>query len=164
MSLYGEALTFFADWQRDETKRTALNIQYTEKPKGNVLTLNVEMATIGVNNIPEWDSKISLQLSKYELTDLCSLLFGLKKKVEAKYHGQHKNKGFTLYNNGATGVIIQLSEAGRVLQHLLGHHQRIELGVFVLRRQAQAWGVSPSDVLAVLRQSVSIARSSNDND
>ncbi|PHM51647.1 hypothetical protein [Xenorhabdus hominickii] len=110
------------------------------------------------SNVPGWDNKISLQLSKNELTDFCELLFGLKKSAEFNYHGPNKNKGLTGHNNDAKGVMLVISEAGNTMQHLLSHHQRIELGVFIIRRQAMVWKMSVSDVLAILRQSVVISR------
>nr|WP_238828254.1 hypothetical protein [Citrobacter freundii] len=54
--------------------------------------------------------------------------------------------------------MLIISEGGTTIQHMLSHNQRIELGVFIIRRQAAAWQISVSDVLAVLRQSVAISR------
>lgn len=157
MANFGEAKTFYADRQSDEQKKTGLNVQYTvrETSKDSDLTLNVEMSVISqITSIPDWKDKISLQLSSVELTGFCEVLFGLSPKAEFKFHGPDRNKGMTIYNNNSKGVLLQLSEAGRMLQHMLNHNQRIELGVFVIRRQADAWKMSVSDVLAVLRQSV----------
>ncbi|PHM72282.1 hypothetical protein [Xenorhabdus sp. KJ12.1] len=158
-SRFEESVTFYADRQKDEKKRTALNIQYSVREKSKELTVNVEMAKIlQFSNEAEWSNKIYLQLSKHELTDFCELLFGLKKSIEFNYHGPNKNKGLTVHNNDAKGVMLVISEAGNTLQHLLSHHQRIELGVFIIRRQAMAWKISVSDVLAILRQSSVISR------
>lgn len=69
-----------------------------------------------------------------------------------------KNKGFTLINNGASGCGINFSLGGDMLTHMLNHAQRMEVGAFILKRQADAWDMSVSDVLALLRQSVTIKR------
>lgn len=153
---YEESVKFFGDRQRDEKKCTALNVQYTQTPK-QLMTVNVEMAKM-INAAADWSNKIYLQLSQYELMHLCELLFGLRKTAEFKYHGGSKNKGLTVHNNGSQGVMLVISEAGTQLHHLLNHDQRIELGVFVIRRLALSWQVSVSDVLAILRQSVALSK------
>ncbi|MDE9446855.1 hypothetical protein KKJ04_14890 [Xenorhabdus bovienii] len=158
---FEEAVKFYNDRQRDEKKCTALNVQYSTREKSKELTVNVEVAKI-ISGVAGWDNKMTLQLSKDELTGFCELLFGLKKKVEFNYHGTNKNKGLTVHNNDSKGVMLVFSEAGATLQHMLSHNQRIELGVFILRRQAMAWKISVSDVLAVLRQSVAISRTVSD--
>lgn len=154
---YDESMKFYGDRQKDERRCTALNIQYSSIEKSSVLTVNIEMAKLA-GSVADWDNKIYLQLSRYELTGFCELLFGLKKKVEFKYHGSSKNKGLTAHNNGAQGIMLVISEAGVILQHVLNHEQRIELGAFIIRRQAMAWQVTVSDVLAILRQSVAIRK------
>ncbi len=157
---FGEAIKFYADRQKDKLKRTALNVQYVET-KGKTLSVNVEMAIIPVNSTKaDWDHKVVVQLSIHELADVCSTLFGLKREVRANYHGDNRNKGITVINNGSKGASIQLSEAGSVMQHLLSHQQRVELGVFIIRRLAMAWQISVSDTLAILRQSVVLERQS----
>lgn len=161
MTSFGEALSFYADRQHDEDKRTAINLQYTEvkKNKRSNATINIEMAFMPAgDDKPQWADKIFVQLSPEELTGFCELLFGLRREFECKFHGPSRNKGVTVYNNDERGVLIQLSEAGRVMKHMLTHSQRIELGVFVIRRQAMSWQISVSDVLAVLRQSVAICK------
>ncbi|BBA64764.1 hypothetical protein [Escherichia coli] len=154
---FEESLKFYGDRQRDEKKCTALNVQYSAIPKKSVMTVNVEMAKL-TGATADWENKIYLQLSQYELRHFCELLFGLRKTAEFKYHGAGKNKGLTIHNNGAQGVMLVISEAGITLQHLLSHDQRIELGAFVIRRLALSWQVSVSDVLAILRQSVAISK------
>ncbi|EIZ1086051.1 hypothetical protein MPI44_004599 [Klebsiella oxytoca] len=157
---FEEAVKFYGDRQKDENKRTALNVQYSKKEKSDELTVNVEMAKI-IGTDAQWGSKMYLQLSKYELTAFCELLFGLRKSTTLNYHGKKKNKGLTVHSNGAQGVMLIMSEGGETLQHLLNHEQRIELGVFIIRRQAMAWNVAVSDVLAILRQSVAISKTAS---
>ena len=155
---YGEQLKFYADRQKDAQKRTALDVQYVESlGKEKALTLNVSLALMDAGTTAvDWNSKITIQLSSHELTSLCGVLFGLEADMKAKFHGDSKNKGLTVMNNGPAGCGVNISQAGQVYTHMLDHAKRIELGAFVLRRQAQAWQMSVSDVLAILRQSVAI--------
>ncbi|WP_257010474.1 hypothetical protein [Pseudoalteromonas sp. JB197] len=103
--------------------------------------------------------KTIIQLTKSELTGLCGVLFGLKSEVKASFHGENKNKGMAVYNNGAQGAAVTISVAGRHLHHFLSPDDRLELGVFTLRRLSDAWKVTPSDTLAILRQNELIRRS-----
>lgn len=98
----------------------------------------------------QWELKRVIQLNRYELTQCCAVLFGLEKEMRANFHGTDKNKGFTLINNGASGCGINFSHGGDMLTHMLNHAQRMEVGAFILKRQADAWDMSVSDVLALL--------------
>ncbi|MEI9534934.1 MULTISPECIES: hypothetical protein [Morganellaceae] len=160
MGQFGEQLKLYSDRQQDEKKRTALDVQYAKSEgKEGFLTLNISIAPM----FPEgrdvnWEQKITIQLSRYELTAFCGALFALEKEMRAKFHGENKNKGFVANNNGALGCGLTISEAGTTMTFMLDHARRIELGAFVLRRQAEAWKMSASDVLAIMRQSVSIKK------
>lgn len=156
---FGEALTFYADRHPEPLKRTAMNVQYTSSRLG-LQTLSIEMTTINSpGESPDWASKTIIQLTKSELTGLCGVLFGLKSEVKASFHGENKNKGMAVYNNGAQGAAVTISVAGRHLHHFLSPDDRLELGVFTLRRLSDAWKVTPSDALAILRQNELIRRS-----
>ncbi|HGO5393012.1 TPA: hypothetical protein ACK2W2_001642 [Klebsiella michiganensis] len=158
-STFGKQLKLYADRQTG-AKRTALEFQYVVAPSKDAFpTVNITMAPIpdGAKE-PQWDSKRVIQLNRYELTQCCAVLFGLEKEMRANYHGTDKNKGFTLINNGASGCGINFSQGGDMLTHMLNHAQRMEVGAFILKRQADAWDMSVSDVLALLRQSVAIKR------
>jgi len=131
---FGEALTFYADRHPDPLKRTAMNVQYTSS-RLSLQTLSIEMTTINSpGESPDWANKTIIQLTKSELTGLCGVLFGLKSEVKASFHGENKNKGMAVYNNGTQGA------------------------VFTLRRLSGAWQVTPSDTLAILRQNELIRR------
>ncbi|EKH6498555.1 hypothetical protein REJ26_002834 [Providencia stuartii] len=160
MNQFGEQLKLYSDRQRDEKKRTALDVQYVQSEgKEGFLTLNISMAPMTLEGRDVlWDQKITIQLSRYELTAFCGALFGLEKEMRAKFHGANKNKGFVVNNNGSVGCGMTISEAGNTMTFMLDHARRIELGAFVLRRQAEAWKMSASDVLAIMRQSVSIKK------
>ncbi|EBI9418302.1 hypothetical protein VQ366_004718 [Salmonella enterica] len=158
-STFGKQLKLYADRQKG-SKRTALDFQYVVAAgKDAYTTVNISMAPISdETNEAQWDHKRVIQLNRYELTQCCAVLFGLEKELRANFHGTEKNKGFTLINNGASGCGINFSLGGDMLTHMLNHAQRMEVGAFILKRQADAWDMSVSDVLALLRQSVSIKR------
>lgn len=153
MSEYGESLKFYSDGQRDPAKRTGLNIQYT-LTRGGYPTISIEIAPIrNPGTPPNWDTdKVTIQLTKGELTAFCSVLFGLRKEATGAYHGDANNKSFAVYNNGKSGVAIILSERGNQLQNFLSSDDRMELAVFSIRRLSEAWKVSTSDAIALLRQ------------
>lgn len=158
-STFGKQLKLYADRQKG-SKRTALDFQYVVAAgKDAFPTVNITMAPISdETNETQWDCKRVIQLNRYELTQCCAVLFGLEKELRANFHGTEKNKGFTIINNGASGCGINFSLGGDMLTHMLNHAQRMEVGAFILKRQADAWDMSISDVLALLRQSVVIKR------
>jgi|GEM_PF-1434524 hypothetical protein len=157
---FGETLKFYADRHPDPGKRTALNVQYTYSRSGRE-TVSVEMVQIQQAGAPpDWGSKVIVQLTQGELTAFCSVLFGLRPEMKGSYHGDAHNKGVAAYNNGQKGASISVSEKGRQLHHMLQPDDRLDLGVFALRRLAEGWKVSPSDAIALLRQSAWMERTS----
>ena len=154
---YGETLKFYADRATDPQKRTAMNVQCTFTRAG-VETLSVELVQIQTGRKPNWSDKISLQLTKTELKDMCRVLFGLKDQMKGSYHGDAHNKGIAVYDNGPQGAAVSVSEKGRKLYHILTPDDRLDLGVFVLRRLAHFWKVTPSDAIALLRQASAMER------
>lgn len=122
--------------------------------RGEYPTVSIEIAPIRASGpSPDWKSKITVQLTRGELTAFCSVLFGLRSKAEGSYHGDAKNKSFAVYNNGKAGVAIILSERGNQLQNFINDDDRMELAVFAVRQLSNAWKVTPSDAIALLRQS-----------
>ncbi len=149
---FGESIKFYSDGQRDPTKRTGLNVQYT-LTRASYPTISIEVAPIRAAGAkPDWLKKITVQLTKPELTAFCGVMFGLRKESSGSYHGDANNKGFSLYCNGQSGVAIILSERGDQYHHLMKTDDRMELAVFAIRRLAEAWKVTPSDAITLLRQ------------
>ncbi len=93
-----------------------------------------------------------MQLTKGELNAVCGVLFGLRKEAAGSYHGDANNKSFAVYNNGKAGVALIVSQRGEQLHHFLSADDRMEAAVFFIRRLAEAWKVSSSDAIALLRQ------------
>lgn len=156
-STYGESFKYFADRQQDPSRRTALNVQNTSTREGYP-TLSVEIAALQGSRA-DWGNKITLQLTKNELTAFCSVLFGLRKSMEGRFHGDARNKGISAFFNGPKGAAIVLSEKGRQLHSFLPPDDQLELAVFCIRRLAEAWRMTPADAIAMLRQASWMARS-----
>lgn len=149
---FGESMAFYSDRHPSPALRTALNAQYVTSRDGK-LTMSIEIVPLTKPGVPPvWDSKITLQLTQAELTGFCQVLFGLKTAVKGAYHGSSRNKGVAAYDNGPDGVGVTVSEKGVSFQHQLTQDSRIELSVFVLRRLAESWKVTPTDTIALLRQ------------
>ncbi|MCB5163026.1 hypothetical protein [Marinomonas algarum] len=149
---FGENLKFYADRHPDPAQRTALNVQYSFGREGKE-TLNLEIAQIyTVGAPPEWKSKITLQLTSNELIAFCCTLLGVRPEMKGAYHGANRNKGIATYDNGSKGLLISLSEQGRMLNHALQPDQRLDLLAFSIRRLSEKWKMSVVDSIALLRQ------------
>ena len=149
---FGESIKFYSDGQRDPVKRTGLNVQYTVT-RASYPTISIEVAPIPAAGVkPDWQRKITVQLTRAELTAFCGVMFGLRKEATGSYHGDANNKSFATYCNGKSGVAIILSERGDQYHHLMKTDDRMELAVFAIRRLAEAWKVTPSDAITLLRQ------------
>ena len=147
---FGENINFYTDWIKDYEYRTGLNVQCVISRQGQA-TLNLEIAPIAkAGTSPSWGEKITLQLTKSELIEFCALLLGLQTMCKGAYHGADKNKGFTIHDNSTKGIVINLTEAGRSLSHLVGRTERAELAVFVARQLAAVWKVTVTDVWGML--------------
>lgn len=153
---FGKSFTLFASQSAQVAAKTALNVQEMHSRNGEP-TLKVELAPLSDTGVGgDWEKKISLQLTQHELTNFCRVAFGLAANMQGSYHGKNRNKGITTHNNGQQGMSILVSEKGRQLQHMISPADRIELAVFAVKRLALVWGLSVSDVLAILRQSVKL--------
>lgn len=157
---YGESFKFFADRQQDPMRQVALNVQQTVT-RGGYPTLSIEGAQM-LNSKADWVNKITLQLTRNELTAFCSVLFGLKPALEVKYHGEARNKGLNVYDNRDKGAALILSEKGRQIQCFLPADDRLELAAFGVCRLSQAWSMAPADAIAVLRQGALLGRKVSD--
>lgn len=150
---FGESLKFFSDWQKEPSKRTGLNVQHT-LTRADYPTLSIELAPIEKSGTsPNWKNKITLQLTRSELTAFCSVMFGFRNEVKGSYHGDANNKNFGVYNNGKSGVVIILGESGVQLQHFINPDDRMEIAVFSVRQLSTGWKVTTSDAISLLRQS-----------
>jgi len=150
---YGEQLTFYADWQKQEKRRTGLNVQYVSSRKGE-LALAFEVAPIArTGQPPDWSRKITVHLSGEELVELCAVLLGCQEELQAMYHGDAHNKGMQVRAKPGVGAWLGLSQAGANLQFVLSPAQRMSLSAFSLRRLAQAWQVPVQAAIEIIRAS-----------
>ncbi|MEQ5274639.1 hypothetical protein [Proteus terrae] len=150
---YGETLKFFADWQKIEKKRSCLNFQKVVSRSG-VPTLNIEIAPLEKDGTARWGQKLTIQLSLKELTQLSALVLLSKKYIdnfEARYHGDSRNKGLSVFDNGKSGMILQISEAGQMLEHGIDQYQRLELAVFIIQQLSKALKISYACTVVTLK-------------
>lgn len=150
--LFGEAFKIY-----NKHQRVVVQFQYTETQKDEYPSVTIEIAPL-LGTDANWQEKISVQLTRYELTSFTQVLFGLASLSEGAYHGSKRNKGFKLQHNGPEGISLSLSEAGQVKQCLFNPQERTELGSFIIRRLAMGWKMTVADVLAILRQSALLER------
>lgn len=149
-SEFGENINFYADWVGSSVHRTGLNVQCVTS-RSCFPTLNIELAPIpSAGASPNWGGKITLQLTRKELFSTGAVLLGLLPSCIGTYHGENKNKGFSIYDNADKGVAITLTDNGKRLCHLITPEHRTELAVFVVRRISDALKISVGEVLAVM--------------
>lgn len=150
---YGDSIKFFSDWQKDPAKRTGLNVQHT-LTRGEYPTVSIEIAPIRASgSSPDWKSKITVQLTRGELTAFCSVLFGLRSKAEVPITGTRRIRALRFTTTARPVLRSSLSERGNQLQNFINDDDRMELAVFAVRQLSNAWKVTPSDAIALLRQS-----------
>lgn len=141
----------FGETYKEFSKRdgSALCIQYTTTENAHYPTITVELAPF--NKAADWSKKIAVQLTKKELTAFVKTSLCLLPSCEGSYHGENRNKGFTLHNNNEKGMILRVSEAGNFLQISLSPEDRVEIRAFVIARLAAAWKMSVVDVVSIIR-------------
>lgn len=93
-------------------RKAAACFNLTSK-NGTKKTINIEAAPLIGPKEFNWNQKISLLVSDAELPNLICVLAGYYHFFEGKYHGQNKNKSFTVRGN-KDGVLLTLAEAGTV--------------------------------------------------
>ncbi|EPH2169350.1 hypothetical protein AB6F54_20050 [Providencia huaxiensis] len=151
--VYGDTLKFFADWQKNEKKRSCLNFQKVVSRSG-VPTLNIEIAPLEKDGTARWEQKLTIQLSLKELTQLSALVLLSKKYIDnldARYHGDHRNKGLSVFDNGKSGMIFMISEAGQMQEHGIDQYQRLELTVFIVQQLSAALKISYACTVVTLK-------------
>lgn len=151
--MYGDTLKFFADWQKIEKKRSCINFQKVVSRTG-VPTLNIEIAPLEKDGTARWEQKTTIQLSLKELTQLSALVLLSKKYIDnldARYHGDHRNKGLSVFDNDKSGMIFQISEAGQMQEHGIDQYQRLELAVFIVQQLSAALKISYACTVVTLK-------------
>lgn len=147
---FEESLKTYCDWA-EEKYRSGMNLQYTKTKNGESKTLTIELAPIlDAKSAPDWNAKISLQLTPAELCEAASVMFGLAEEVRCSYHGKSRNKGALIKSSRDKGVFFALSENGRKLMHILPSSKQPQVCAFFLRRLAEEWKISVLEVIAIL--------------
>lgn len=151
--VYGEQLTFYADWQKRDDRRTGLNIQCVTSRNG-ALSLAMELAPIEhKGKAPDWKQKLSIHLSHGELAELCSVLLGHIPGFMASFHGDAHNKGIEVRSKPGAGAFVRISQAGTQLQFILTSPDRMALCAFALRRLSEIWKVPVGACIEIIRSS-----------
>ena len=97
--LFGEAFKIY-----NKHQRVVVQFQYTETQKDEYPSVTIEIAPL-LGTDANWQEKISVQLTRYELTSFTQVLFGLARLSEGAYHGSKRNKGFKLQHNGKYKIL-----------------------------------------------------------
>ncbi|MEM7975367.1 hypothetical protein Q4R33_17600 [Morganella morganii subsp. sibonii] len=71
--------------------------------------------------------------------------------LDARYHGDHRNKGLSVFDNGKSGMIFQISEAGQMQEHGIDQYQRLELAVFIVQQLSAALKISYACTVVTLK-------------
>lgn len=70
---------------------------------------------------------------------------------EARYHGDSRNKGLSVFDNGKSGMIFLISEAGQTQEHGIDQYQRLELAVFIVQQLSAALKTSYACTVVTLK-------------
>ncbi|HAS6097370.1 TPA: hypothetical protein I7145_22400 [Vibrio vulnificus] len=82
--LFGEAFKIY-----NKHQRVVVQFQYTETQKDEYPSVTIEIAPL-LGTDANWQEKISVQLTRYELTSFTQVLFGLARLSEGAYHGSKR--------------------------------------------------------------------------
>lgn len=143
-AIFGETFKLFS--KRD---KSALCIQYTQTERDNYPTITIELAPF--NGKADWNQKKSLQLTRMELTAFCKTALGIIASCEGSYHGGARNKGFSLFFHSDKGMVLNVTEKGRLSTIGISVDERTEIRAFVVARLATAWKMSVVDVMSLIR-------------
>ena len=94
----------------------------------HTISMDAALADPATSKKYTWDSdKIRIQLTRAELPVVAAVLFGIRRKCEYLHHGEDKNKGFSMENQGG----------------------RIFVKVFAAQRKVRAVPIEASDVFYI---------------
>lgn len=104
---FGEALKFFRPQVACTVQRVA-----TRADNGN--SLNLELAPVSDSNA-RWGEKLIVQVSSTELPRFCACVLRITPGIEFKYHGESRNKSYSLQWQSGGVLRIDLSTQGKRL-------------------------------------------------
>jgi hypothetical protein len=100
----------------------------------------------------EWQTKISVQLTRQELPPFCAVAVGLREAVDCPYHGPARNKGL-VFERQADKLYLKVSEAGRVIGVPIGYADGVHLAALAMERlKASHPTLDSQTLLTLMRQ------------
>ena len=141
-----------------QTGKRAQNVllfdfQYVVSPGKDAFPVNITMAPIADGaKEAQWELKRVIQLNRYELTQCCAVLFGLEKEMRQTFTEPIKTKVYA-HQQWCIRLRDKLFSWWGYADAYVEPCPKNGSRAFILKRQADAWDMSVSDVLALLRQS-----------
>jgi hypothetical protein len=93
----------------EQSQRVAANWQCVVA-KAGYPTVALELADM-TNNVANWNEKFSVHISQRELHSVASVLLGFRQNFETKFHGDNRNKSYSLTRTDA-GITLSIHIAG----------------------------------------------------
>ena len=142
---FGAAIKFYRP-------QVACTVQNVFSEKGQHPVLNIEMALCEKGK-PHWDNKTVVQITIEELPRVCGCALRIISYVEYRYHGEHKNRGYSLHwSNEGNLVIAVFSPAGKLYMNLTPE-ETFRLTDFILNRTHQGVStMSKTDLMNLLHR------------
>ncbi|MBU2952210.1 hypothetical protein [Marinobacter sp. F3R08] len=104
---FGEALKYFRP-------QVACTIQKVTTKRNRESSLNLELAPAAEGEV-RWDEKLTIQVSSTELPRFCACVLRITPSIEFKYHGEARNKSYSLQWQSEAVLRIDLSTQGKRL-------------------------------------------------
>lgn len=143
-SPFGEALKFFH-------AETAITIQAVITEKSRLATLNLQIAPVLSGNA-NWNRMNPIQVSPEELPRFCACAVKVLPAMEAKYHGNNRNRSYSV-NWGKGTFSIGQSEPGLKLYINLSPDEAFWVADFALDRLHQnLHQMSKTDLMNLLHR------------
>lgn len=153
---FGETVKMF---RPNKTKTgAAITVQAVKSRGANpVETVNIEGAYWAAGErAARWEEKTTVQVSRQELPKFAATLTGFSPGMEAKFHGESKNTGYSM---DSTTMELSVFSPGRKIAIRLNPDEVFWLTSLVLSQmKCSRPGLSVSDILNLLKLSYSKPR------
>mgnify|MGYP000406447163 CR=1 FL=1 len=145
--------------------RCALTVEPSRNRRGDVHTINLETAArTGTSGEFSWGDKIVVQVTGQELSDVLAVLLGHLDRVEFRYHGASRDKGYRLFHDDGR-VIVQLFAGSRDRHTVtLARGDRLAVAVAAFRQLQRNHGGLAADVLHAMHGAIYATRPADDAD
>lgn len=131
-------------------KTAAISFE-AEVTRKNQPTVGVHGAVATADGSHDWDNKIQMQLTPRELPRLAAVLLGYASHMEARFHGDSKDKQFKIERQPQNLYVI-LQQAGLPVRAVpMPFEDAVFVSQLVLRQLARFSGTNPAAVLAAIQ-------------